>query len=152
MTQEGIELIKSFEGLRLKAYKCPAGVWTIGYGHTKGVKEGDVITEQEAEDMLKKDVVGFEINVRGAVIPNLNDHQYDALTSFAYNVGLGNFRKSTLLRLINSGITAREDITNQFMRWVYAGGKKLTGLVRRRTAEAELYFLPVVPGNSEPKY
>ncbi len=152
MTQEGIELIKSFEGLRLKAYKCPAGVWTIGYGHTKGVKEGDVITEQEAEDMLKKDVVGFEINVRGAVIPNLNDHQYDALTSFAYNVGLGNFRKSTLLRLINSGITVREDITNQFMRWVYAGGKKLTGLVRRRTAEAELYFLPVVPGNSELKY
>lgn len=152
MTQEGIELIKSFEGLRLKAYKCPAGVWTIGYGHTKGVKEGDVITEQEAEDMLKKDVVGFEINVRGAVIPNLNDHQYDALTSFAYNVGLGNFRKSTLLRLINSGITAREDITNQFMRWVYAGGKKLTGLVRRRTAEAELYFLPAVPGNSELKY
>lgn len=152
MTQEGIELIKSFEGLRLKAYKCPAGVWTIGYGHTKGVKGGDVITEQEAEDMLKKDVVGFEINVRGAVIPNLNDHQYDALTSFAYNVGLGNFRKSTLLRLINSGITAREDITNQFMRWVYAGGKKLTGLVRRRTAEAELYFLPVVPGNSELKY
>lgn len=152
MTQEGIELIKSFEGLRLKAYKCPAGVWTIGYGHTKGVKEGDVITEQEAEDMLKKDVVGFEINVRGAVIPNLNDHQYDALTSFAYNVGLGNLRKSTLLRLINSGITAREDITNQFMRWVYAGGKKLTGLVRRRTAEAELYFLPVVPGNSELKY
>ena len=138
--------------MRLKAYKCPAGVWTIGYGHTKGVKEGDVITEQEAEDMLKKDVVGFEINVRGAVIPNLNDHQYDALTSFAYNVGLGNFRKSTLLRLINSGITAREDITNQFMRWVYAGGKKLTGLVRRRTAEAELYFLPVVPGNSELKY
>lgn len=152
MTNEGLELIKSFEGLRLKAYKCPAGVWTIGYGHTKGVKEGDVITEQEAEDMLKKDVVGFEINVRGAVIPNLNDHQYDALTSFAYNVGLGNFRKSTLLRLINSGITAREDITNQFMRWVYAGGKKLTGLVRRRTAEAELYFLPVVPGNSELKY
>lgn len=152
MTNQGLELIKSFEGLRLKAYKCPAGVWTIGYGHTKGVKEGDVITEQEAEDMLKKDVVGFEINVRGAVIPNLNDHQYDALTSFAYNVGLGNFRKSTLLRLINSGITAREDITNQFMRWVYAGGKKLTGLVRRRTAEAELYFLPVVPGNSELKY
>lgn len=141
MTNEGLELIKSFEGLRLKAYKCPAGVWTIGYGHTKGVKEGDVITEQEAEDMLKKDVVGFEINVRGAVIPNLNDHQYDALTSFAYNVGLGNFRKSTLLRLINSGITAREDITNQFMRWVYAGGKKLTGLVRRRTAEVELYFM-----------
>ena len=152
MTQEGIELIKSFEGLRLKAYKCPAGVWTIGYGHTKGVKEGDVITEQEAEDMLKKDVVGFEINVRGAVIPNLNDHQYDALTSFAYNVGLGNFRKSTLLRLINCGITAREDITNQFMRWVYAGGKKLAGLERRRTAEAELYFLPVMPSNTELKY
>lgn len=152
MTQEGIELIKSFEGLRLKAYKCPAGVWTIGYGHTKGVKEGDVITEEEAEDMLKKDVLNFEINVRGAVIPNLNDHQYDALTSFAYNVGLGNFRKSTLLRLINSGITAREDITNQFMRWVYAGGKKLTGLVRRRTAEAELYFLPIVPSNTELKY
>lgn len=152
MTQEGIELIKSFEGLRLKAYKCPAGVWTIGYGHTKGVKEGDVITEEEAEDMLKKDVLNFEINVRGAVIPNLNDHQYDALTSFAYNVGPGNFRKSTLLRLINSGITAREDITNQFMRWVYAGGKKLTGLVRRRTAEAELYFLPIVPSNTELKY
>lgn len=141
MTNEGLELIKSFEGLRLKAYKCPAGVWTIGYGHTKGVKEGDVITEEEAEEMLKRDLVSFEINTRAAIIPKLTEHQYDALTSLAYNVGMGNFRKSTLLRLINMGVTAREDIEGQFMRWVYAGGKKLTGLVRRRTAEVELYFM-----------
>ena len=66
MTQEGIELIKQFEGCRLKAYKCPAGVWTIGYGHTKGVTEGMTITEEEAEDLLKKDIVNFEINVRGS--------------------------------------------------------------------------------------
>jgi lysozyme len=141
MTNEGLELIKSFEGLRLKAYKCPAGVWTIGYGHTRGVKEGDVISEGEAEEMLRQDLVSFEINTRAAIIPKLTEYQHDALTSLAYNIGMGNFRKSTLLRIINMGITAREDIEGQFMRWVYAGGKKLPGLVRRRTAEVELYFL-----------
>lgn len=152
MTQEGIELIKQFEGCSLKAYKCPAGVWTIGYGHTKGVTEGMTITKEEAEDLLKRDIVNFEINVRGCVIPNLNDHQIDALTSFAYNVGLGNLRKSTLLRIINHGLGDRIGtegaIREQFDRWVYAGGKKLKGLVRRRKAEADLYFTPCIGDNN----
>lgn len=152
MTQKGIDLIKRFEGLCLKAYKCPAGVWTIGYGHTQGVKEGDTITEIEAENLLKRDVCNFEINVRASVVANLNDHQYDALTSFAYNVGLGAFRKSTLLRIINKGNASEDDIRKQFDRWVYAGGKALPGLVRRRHAEADLYFTAIIPENPEFKY
>lgn len=151
MTQKGINLIKQFEGLCLKAYKCPAGVWTIGYGHTQGVKEGDTITEKAAEELLRKDVCNYEINVRAAVVANLNDNQYDALTSFAYNVGLGAFRKSTLLRIINKGNASEDDIRKQFGRWVYAAGKALSGLVRRRKAEADLYFTPVVP-SPELKY
>ena len=142
MTQKGINLIKQFEGLCLKAYKCPAGVWTIGYGHTQGVKEGDTITEREAENLLRKDVCNFECNVRCSVIANLNDYQYDALTSLAYNIGLSAFRKSTLLRIINNGNATEDEIRRQFSRWVYGGGKQLPGLVRRRAAEADLYFTP----------
>ena len=152
MTTKGIELIKSFEGLCLKAYKCPAGVWTIGYGHTQGVKEGDVITEKDAELMLRRDLCNFEINVRAAVIPNLNDYQIDALTSFAYNVGLSAYRKSTLLRIINKGNATEEEIRKQFSRWVYGSGKQLPGLVCRRHAEADLYFTPFVPENPQLNY
>lgn len=142
MTTKGINLIKQFEGLCLKAYKCPAGVWTIGYGHTQGVKEGDTITEREAENLLRRDVCNFECNVRCAIVATLNDYQYDALTSLAYNIGLGAFRKSTLLRIINRGGASEEDIRKQFDRWVYGGGRVLPGLVRRRHAEADLYFTP----------
>lgn len=142
MTKEGIELIKHFEGCRLEAYRCPAGVLTIGYGHTQGVTEGMTITQEEAEELLKRDLLSFEINVRGCVIPNLNDHQIDAITSFAYNVGIGNLRRSTLLRIINRGGATEEEIRRQFDRWVYAGKKVLPGLKRRRQAEADLYFTP----------
>lgn len=142
MTKEGIELIKHFEGCRLEAYRCPAGVLTIGYGHTQGVTEGMTITQEEADELLKRDLLSFEVNVRGCVIPNLNDHQIDALTSFAYNVGMGNLRRSTLLRIINRGGATEEEIRRQFNRWVYAGKKVLPGLKRRRQAEADLYFTP----------
>lgn len=143
MTQKGIDLIKSFEGFRGEAYKCPAGVWTIGYGHTFMVKEGDKMTEEEAERQLRKDVTNFEVNVRACTIPRLNDHQIDALTSLAYNIGIEAFRKSTLLRIINRGGTTEAEIRAQFDRWVKAGGKTLPGLVRRRKAEADLYFTAV---------
>ena len=142
MTKEGIELIKHFEGCRLEAYRCPAGVLTIGYGHTQGVTEGMTITQEEADELLKRDLLSFEVNVRGCVIPNLNDHQIDALTSFAYNVGIGNLRRSTLLRIINRGGATEEEIRRQFDRWIYAGKKVLPGLKRRRKAEADLYFTP----------
>jgi lysozyme len=142
MTKEGIELIKHFEGCRLEAYRCPAGVLTIGYGHTQGVTEGMTITQEEADELLKRDLLSFEVNVRGCVIPNLNDHQIDALTSFAYNVGIGNLRRSTLLRIINRGGATEEEIRRQFNRWIYAGKNVLPGLKRRRAAEADLYFTP----------
>lgn len=142
MTQEGINLIKKFEGCRLTAYKCPAGVWTIGYGHTRNVTPGMTITQQQAEELLKQDLLSFELNVRGCVVANLNDYQIDALTSFAYNLGIGSLRKSTLLRIINKGGATEAEIRRQFSRWVYAGGKILKGLQRRRAAEADLYFKP----------
>jgi len=137
---EGLSLIKSFEGLVLDAYKCPAGVWTIGYGSTRDVHRGDVITEAEAEKRLKWDLRTAENCVNS--IPNidlLNQNQFDALVSFAFNVGCWNFKKSTLRRrIVNNPIDP--DITYQFNRWVYAGGKLLKGLVKRRQAEADLYF------------
>jgi lysozyme len=136
-SRTGIELIKKFEGCVLKAYKCPAGVWTIGYGHTSGVKEGQIITETQAEDYLRQDIEKFELTVNNLVNVPLNQNQFDALVSFCYNLGAGNLKSSTLLKLLNKRdyIGAAE----QFDRWVYAGGKKLSGLVKRRSAEKELF-------------
>ena len=141
MTKNLIELIKKFEGCRLKAYKCPAGVWTIGYGHTDGVKEGDVITLVEAENMLIEDLKIYRWQVVKATEKycHLNDFQIDALTSFNYNVGYGNLLKSTLLKKVRKDPNDAS-IRDEFKKWVYAGGKVLQGLVRRREAEANLYF------------
>lgn len=135
---KGIELIKSFEGLYLKAYKCPAGIWTIGYGHTKGVKEGQQITASQAEEFLREDVAQFERDVLKQNL-RLTQNQFDALVSFVFNVGGGNFLKSTLLRKakVNSNDPT---IKNEFLRWNKAAGKVLPGLTRRRQAEADLYF------------
>lgn len=137
-SKTGIELIKKFEGCVLKSYKCPAGVWTIGYGHTSGVKEGQTITKTQAEDYLKQDIRSSEVTVNNLVNVSLNQNQFDALVSFCYNLGSGNLKKSTLLKELNKG--NYKEAAEQFDRWIYAGGKKLTGLVRRRAAEKELFL------------
>ena len=138
ISEIGIQLIKNFEGCVLKAYKCPAGVWTIGYGHTSGVKEGQTITKEQAEEFLKQDLNRFEITVNNLVNVPLNQNQFDALVSFCYNLGPNNLKNSTLLKLLN-----KKDYlgaADQFDRWVYAGGKKLPGLEKRRAAEKELFL------------
>ena len=131
-------LIKMFEGLRLEAYHCPGGVLTIGYGHTKGVRPRMKITADEAEAFLKSDIAVIESQLPTLHL-NLTQNQYDALVSFIFNVGLSNFKQSTLLTKIR--INPNDDsIMDEFLRWVYAGGKVLLGLQRRRLAEMKLYF------------
>ena len=135
---KGIALIKEFEGLRLKAYQCPGGVWTIGYGHTAGVKPGIVITKTQAEEYLKADLIAFERYLNGLGLA-LNQNQFDALVSFIYNVGTGNFSNSTLLRKVRAN-PQENSIMDEFLRWVYSKGRVLPGLQRRRLAEMKLYF------------
>ncbi len=135
---KGINLIKRFEGLRLEAYRCPAGVWTIGYGHTKGVKEGDIITEEQAEHFLKKDLEPVEKVVNRECM-GINQNQFDALVSFVFNVGETAFCRSTLLKCVKAN-PANLNIKGEFARWNKAGGMILAGLLRRRRAETELYF------------
>jgi lysozyme len=129
-----ISKIKEFEGLRLDSYQDYTGVWTIGYGHTKGVKEGQTITVAQAELLLKGDLLPFEKSVEGLGL-DLTQGQFDALVDFSYNLGFGKLSASTLLKKIR----AKESdviIQREFKRWVYAGGKILPGLVRRREWEA----------------
>lgn len=134
---EGIELIKYFEGCKLEAYLCPANVWTIGYGHTSGVKPGDVITPDEADALLAKDLEEFEGYVDRMVTYELNQNQFDSLVSWTFNLGPSNLGKSTLLRKLNAGEI--EEVPAQIKRWNRAGGKVLAGLTRRREAEARLF-------------
>lgn len=139
ISQNGVDLIKRFEGCRLKAYRCPAGVLTIGYGHTgSDVSNGMEISQEKAENMLKMDLVVHCNNVAKLVKVPLNQNQFDALVSFEYNVGYGALSTSTLLRLLNQG--KYTEASKQFERWVYAGGKPLEGLKRRRKAEKELFI------------
>ena len=133
-----IPLIKEFEGCKLKAYKCPADVWTIGYGHTDGVKEGDEITQQKADLLLANDVDLFTAGVQRLVSSDINRNQLGALVSFAFNLGLGNLRHSTLLRLVNQGDFL--NAANEFLKWNKANGKVLLGLTRRREAEKALFL------------
>lgn len=133
----GIKLVADFEGFRSQAYLCPAGVWTIGHGFTKGVKRGDTITLEDSLARLEKEYLEFESAVLRLVKVPLTDNQLAALTSFAFNVGTGALGSSTLLRLLNQG--QYEDAAKQFARWTKAGGKTLSGLVRRRAAETALF-------------
>ena len=133
----GIDLIKHFEGCELKAYICPANVWTIGYGHTKGVLDGDVITETQAHEMLVEELIEYENYINNAVTVSLNQNQFDAMVSWVYNLGSGNLNSSTLLKVLNSGDYA--GVPEQIMRWNKAGGKVLAGLTKRRQAEADLF-------------
>lgn len=137
-------LIKQFEGCRLKAYQDSVKVWTIGYGTTyypngKKVQEGDRCTQDEADFYLKYHVLEFSYKV-SQLVNNIGQYQFDALVSFAYNVGLGNLRKSTLLKKVNQN-PSDPSIELEFLKWNKAGGKVLNGLTKRRQAESDLYFL-----------
>jgi len=140
-SDKALELIRQFEGLRLAAYKCPAGVPTIGYGTTKGVKMGMTVTKDEAERLLQADVYPFSQQINKLVKVKLNQNQFDALVSFVYNVGAGAFAESTMLKLINQSLL--DDAANQFVRWNKANGEVLPGLTRRRMAERDLFLRAV---------
>jgi lysozyme len=133
----GLKLIKHFEGCRLVAYKCPAGIWTIGYGHTNHVSEGLKISQQQAEDLLKLDLNIFEYCVNKKVKVKLSQNQFNALVSFCYNVGTFAFAASTLLRELNQA--HYDKVPEQLMRWNKAGKTVLAGLTKRRAAEAALF-------------
>jgi len=142
MSAEGLATVKEFEGLRLKAYKCPAAVWTIGYGHTSAagvpIVSADLeITKDDAEEILKRDMGQYEDGVRKYVKVNLTQGQFDALVDFAYNAGVGALAKSTLLKKVNA--EKFDEVPAEFMKWTKGGGKELPGLVRRRRAEVKLW-------------
>ena len=137
ISPEGLALIKKFEGCELEAYQCSAGVWTIGYGHTKGVEEGMTITKDQAEQMLLEELVEYEVAVEGAVDNQLDQCMFDALVSWTYNLGPTNLNNSTMLKVLNAG--EYDEVPAQIKRWNKAGGKVLQGLIRRREAEALLF-------------
>ncbi len=132
-------LIRQFEGLRLTAYRCPSGIWTIGYGHTSNVHKGDTITQSQADKYLRQDIEPIEAYLNNQQL-NINQNQFDALTSLIFNIGISAFSSSTLLKLIRQNPNDPA-ITAQFLRWVHSDGKVLPGLQRRRTGESKLYFL-----------
>jgi len=138
ISDAGIDLIKSFEGCRLNAYIDAVGIPTIGYGSTDDVKMGDTLTQDEAEALLKQDLVRFEECINEYVDVDLNQNEYDALVCFAFNVGCNAVKNSTMLRLINAGDLI--GAAQQFKRWDKAGGKPLAGLTRRRLAESKLFL------------
>jgi lysozyme len=140
ISDNGLDLIKQFEGLRTESYQCQAGVWTIGYGHTKGVTSGMKITKEQAEQYLKQDITTFENAVRNTLKGvSLTQSQFDALVSFSFNIGTTKFKNSTLV----SKVKANPDdtsIADEFRKWKYANGAVSKGLLNRREREAQLYF------------
>lgn len=133
-SSRGINLIKQFEGCHLKAYKCPAGVWTIGYGHTSGVKEGQVITQKKADEYLLKDLAKFEKHVTSYdKIYNWNQNQFDAMVSFAFNIG-------SISQLTANGTRTIGQISSKILAYNKAAGTELAGLTRRRKAEQKLFL------------
>lgn len=139
INQKGLDLIKSFEGCKLTSYLCPAKVWTIGFGHTgDDVKPNMNISLARAEELLKQDLAKFEQGVQKIVTSTLNENQFSALVSFAYNCGLGNLKSSTLLKKVNINPNDKT-IASEFLKWDKAGGVVLAGLTKRRASEALLY-------------
>ena len=136
-SENGIELIKSFEGRRLVAYQDSVGVWTIGYGHTKTAHEDKLIIKSTADRLLAEDLVEFEKYVEKYVTVSLTQNQFDALVSWTFNLGPGNLKESTMLKKLNQGLY--EEVPDEMRRWNKAGGEVLEGLVRRREAEAALF-------------
>ncbi|MCA3555315.1 lysozyme [Aestuariivirga sp.] len=148
VTDEGLALIRRFEGFRANAYRCPAGVWTIGYGHTSqagppAVKPGMQLGEEEADRILKDDVRRFADEVGALLAREVSGAQFSALVSFAYNVGIPAFRSSSVLRAVNAG--RFHDVPARLRLWVKGGGRVLPGLERRRAAEAELFMSETAP-------
>jgi len=144
INQKGIDLVKYFEGLKLDAYLDPIKIPTIGYGATfykdgTKVKMGDKVTQQQAETLLKDHINSFAERVKNLLKSELTENQFSAVTSFAYNCGIGNLKVSTLLKKVNANPND-ETIRTEFMKWDKAGGKPLAGLTKRRKAEADLYF------------
>lgn len=139
ISDRGLEIIKEFEGFRARAYICPAGVWTIGYGHTRGVKAGDVVTEQQATELLRNDAKEAEEAVTDLVKVELSQWQFDALVSLVYNIGSGNFYNSTICRLLNEGCDDEDRLRHAWCMWKRAGGRTLSGLIRRREKEFKLF-------------
>lgn len=147
LNKAGADLIKSFEGLKLSAYKCSANKETIGYGNTfyedgTPVKLGDKITKERADSLFELISDDFAKKVVPLVKSQVNENQFGALVSFAYNAGIGNLKSSTLLKKVNAN-PSDASIRLEFMKWVRANGKELAGLARRRKAEADLYFKPI---------
>lgn len=145
INRSGFDLIREFEagphgGPALRSYLCPAGIWTIGYGHTRTAKQGMTITPEQADTLLLQDLSEAERIVEDYVDVRLTDNQFAALVSFAFNVGAGSFSRSTLLRVLNAGEYGL--VPDQLKRWVRANGKVLAGLVRRRKEEATLWSTP----------
>lgn len=139
ISDNGIRLIQRYEGCRLTAYRCPAGIWTIGYGHTSGVHQGMTITTLQAITYLKQDLKVVETCLSTAVTTPLTQNQFDALCSFTFNVGCGALLRSTLLKKIKVN-PSDPAIRAEFAKWVHAKNVVLPGLVKRRREEAELYF------------
>lgn len=135
----GLSLIKEFEGLKLESYQDVVGIWTIGYGHTgPEVTKGKIISTKDAEELLSRDLERFEAGVRKLVPTNCTANQFSALVCFAYNVGLGNLDKSTLLKkLLANDVAGAAD---EFLKWNKAGNKEVAGLTRRRVAERALFL------------
>lgn len=136
---EGIALIKSFESLRLEAYQDSADVWTIGWGHTKTAREGQTISEVQAEALFQQDLKEHEAFVDRYVKSAITQSQYDALSSFTFNLGGGALQKSTLLKKVNANPND-PFIATEFQKWIFGGGVSLPGLIRRRKAESDLYY------------
>jgi lysozyme len=137
----GLALVKKFEGCRLETYRCSAGKCTIGYGHTgDDVRMGMTISQARADELLQQDLAAAEETVSDLVKVRLSGNQHAALVSLVFNIGAGNFKSSTLLKMLNG--MAYADAGDQFTRWVHAGGAIIAGLQRRRTAERELWFTP----------
>lgn len=139
LSARGLEFIKRHEGLRLRAYKDSGGTVTIGYGHTATARDGQVITYVKANELLKSDLVRFEkvVNETIAGIP-VSQHQYDSLVSFAFNIGIGAYRTSTLVKKLRA--KDYDGAASEFMRWVHAGGKPNAGLYKRRFEEREMFL------------
>ena len=137
ISKEGISLIKNYEGCRLEAYQDSVGIWTIGYGVIKGVKEGDKINQEEADHLLQEELPEYEGYINDMIKVPLEQCQFDALVCWVYNLGPNNLKDSTLLKVLNE--KNYEDVPEQIKRWNKAGGVVLAGLVKRRAAEADLF-------------
>ena len=138
ISEAGRKFIEKEEGLRLQSYKDSVGIWTVGYGSTIGVQPGMTITQEQAEEMLEQDLATAEAGVESLVKVPINDNEFAALVSFAFNLGVGSLQRSTLLRCLNKG--NRKDAAAEFLKWSRAGGVVSDAILGRRKREAALFL------------